>query len=120
MWYAVETVFIDGKHFASRLCFDPKQPGYAGTCRCRHDEEPMNSCERRFGDRIELHTDWFETPELAEKFKNGAITYEHIYHDHYRKDIRSSIPHFVKRVILDVDEKRAKPWHGIYTHIRDE
>ena len=87
MWYAVETVFIDGKLFDSRR-FDYDK-NY-GVCRCQHDEEPMNGTKREFGNRIEIHTDWFETEELAEKFYNGEITYIHYYDVYYNNSLFNS------------------------------
>lgn len=116
MWYAVETAFIDGKHFASRLCFDPKvesngfQPG---TCMCGHQEEPHNSCETHMGGRIEIHIDWFQTKEQAKKFAEGQITYR------IHKDVawlpknQSHISYFRKWEVVLVDKDRP-PFIGIY------
>lgn len=123
MWYAVETAFIDGKHFASRPYFsmdvDPKanyvQPG---TTRNAHSEEPHNSCKTFMDGRIEIHTDWFQTKEQAMKFCDGSLTYVVHYRDYYRWDIKSTLSAFMKWEAVDVSE--AYPaFRGIYEHHKD-
>lgn len=110
MWYAVETVFIDGEFFGSK-CFDYNR---CGVCYSK-DSEPNNMCERKFDDRIEIHTDWFETVELAEAFKNGEITYMHHYDSYYNKGLKSTFTRFTKREIVKVDTDNGILSHrGIY------
>ena len=76
MLYAVQTVFIDGKLFGSECMFEENGGGMKGCCDHPppHSEEPMNSCEGKFFNRIRIYTDWFETPELARRFRDGEIT----------------------------------------------
>lgn len=107
MWYAVETVFIDGKLFGSKCCFKKGDKSSVGHCYADLKEEPRNSCKREFDNRIEIHTDWFESEELAEAFCNGKITYIHYYDTYYRRDIKSTMSRFAKREIVNVDEEHA-------------
>lgn len=111
LWYAVETVFIDGKLFGSRCCFTKGSKGHAGHCYQSHDVEPMNSCKREFDDRIEIHTDWFESEELAEQFMEGKVTYIHHYDAYYKPAIRSTLTKFKSREVVPVDEE-----NGLYAH----
>lgn len=104
MWYAVETVLIDNELFGSQCVFLDGDTGPVGHCYADHSEEPMNSCKRFFNDRIEIHTDWFESEELAKQFCRGEITYIHYYKDY----------DFLKREIVKVDEKSGiYPYRGI-------
>lgn len=115
MWYATETVFIDGKLFASRCCFTDGDKSVVGHCYESLDAQPMNRCEKHFDNRIEIHTDWFESEELAHKFCDGLITYKHIYDTYYDKSIKSTLSKFKKREIVEVDEKNEiYPHKGIY------
>lgn len=107
MWYAVETVFIDGKFFGSECCFIKGNNSSIGHCYASLTEEPMNSCKREFNNRIEIHTDWFESEELAEAFCKGEITYVHYYDTYYRNDIKSTMSHFTKREIVKADEEHV-------------
>ncbi len=112
MWYAVETVFIDGQLFDSH-CFDYGKK--TGICHAGDWEEPLNSCKKECLDRIEIHTDWFESEELAEDFKNGKITFIHHYDAYYKKSINSTLTKFTKREIVKVDvSKGIFPHKGIY------
>lgn len=118
MWYAVETAFIDGKHFASRPCFnmnvDLNYKGcQKGICLARHEEAPHNTCETFMEGRIEIHVDWFQTKEQAMKFCDGTLTY--IYHQNvkYRKDIKSHIRSFRNWEAVPVTEG-MEPFRGIY------
>ena len=116
MWYAVETVFIDGKHFGSRICFTPgdeKSP--VGHCFADFDEEPHNSCKNEFDNRIEIYTDWFETEDAAIKFCKGEITYIQYYDAYFQNSIRSWRTRYRGRRLLPVDtEKGIEPYKGIY------
>ena len=115
MWYAVETVFIDGHFWNSRCLFHDGDTNPTGHCYCNHDEEPGNSCKKVFDGRIEIHLDWFETEELAHDFCDGKITYKHIYNTYYKESIKSNLSQFSKREIIDVDvEKGVLPHRGIY------
>lgn len=106
MWYGVETAFVDGKHLGSQCLFQDKDPGPVGHCYA-DDPYPVNSCEKHFGGRIEIHVDWFETEELAHKFCNGVITYRHTY------DSWNGRWRFVKRTIENVDPgKGVEPYRG--------
>ena len=111
MWYAVETAFVDGRLLGSECVFQKGDESPVG--RCYYDEraEPVNSCEKKFGDRIEIHVDWFESEELAEKFREGLITYRHIYDAYYDNAVKSTRRRFRRREIVDVD-----PSKGIYPH----
>lgn len=115
MWYAVETVFIDGKLFDSRCVFKEGDTSPLGHCFAGLDEEHMNRCEKKFGDRIEIHTDWFESEELAKKFRDGEITYVHTYDAYYKQSIKSTLRRFVKREIVEVSPNRGYyPCRGVY------
>lgn len=115
MWYAVETVFIDGKLFDIHgFDYDKKH----GITYAEHNEEPMNRVKSECNNRIKIHTDWFETKELAEKFINGEITYVHYYDTYYKKSINSTLKKFSKREIVKVDIVNGiLPYNGIYKHI---
>ena len=120
MWYAVETAFIDGKHFASKPYFDmnvdPDSRGIQpGTCLCRHDEMPHNTCETFMNGRIEIHTDWFQTKEQAMRFCDGSLTYIIHMRDEYRADIKSTLSHFVKWEAVET-QGNILPYRGIYQH----
>lgn len=114
MWYAVETVFIDGNHFDSRPCFemnvDPNYKGVQpGTCLCSHDEEPHNSCQTFLDGRIEIHLDWFKTKEQAMRFIDGSLTYV----IHYENNNKSRFLSFLKWEVINVTDD-IQPWRGIY------
>ena len=111
MWYAVETVFIDGALFGSRCCFTEGDTGPAGHCYTDHSEEPCNSCKREFGDRIEIHLDWFESEELAKAFCDGKVTYVHTYDAYYNAAIRSTLTKFKSREVVPVDDEK-----GFFAH----
>lgn len=115
MWYAVETAFIDGKHFASRPVFDlGATPGsWKGICMAGHDEEPMNTREAFMDGRIEIHTDWFQTKEQAMKFMDGSLTYIVHLKACYKKSINSTLTSFMKWEAVDVIDSRP-PFRGIY------
>lgn len=118
MWYCVETVFIDGKLFGSRCCFDEDDRSPVGKCYAAETEEPHNSRKEEFGGRIEIHLDWFESRELATDFRDGKITYVHTYESYYKKSINSTLRKFSQRKIVDVcEEKGILPHRGIYTDI---
>lgn len=108
MWYAVETTFVDDKLFdVHGFDYDKRH----GVCYAKHYEEPMNQTKKECNDRIEIHTDWFETKELAEKFINGEITYIH-YYDCYESYFNCK---FIKREIVNVDVDNGILAHkGIY------
>lgn len=112
MWYAVETAFIDGKWFGSRCLFDKGSSNLKGHCYSSHNVEPMNQCQKLFDNRIEIHTDWFESEQLAEDFVAGKITYQHTYHTWYNPSIKSTLKQFIKREIISVDEKIGFPRKG--------
>jgi hypothetical protein len=111
MWFATETVFIDGKLFGSRCIFIKDDTSPVGHCYCSHDEEPRNSCKIEFDNRIEIHTDWFESEELAEQFVEGKVTYIHHYDAYYKAAIKSTLTRFRRREIAPVDEE-----NGLYAH----
>ena len=76
MWYAVETAFVDGQLLGSQCCFvDGDEQSPVGHCYADRNEEPHNSCQKEFNDRIEIHVDWFETEELAHAFCDGRYEY---------------------------------------------
>lgn len=113
MWFAVETAFIDGEHFASRPVFDMNadensRRALAGVCYCEHYEQPHNSSQTFMNGRIEVRTDWFQTKEQAMKFCEGTITYV-IY---YRKE-KNSFRDFIKWEAVEIKED-MKPFRGIY------
>lgn len=121
MWYAVETVFIDNKFFGSRLVFTPGDTRQIapGHCLESHEVEPGNRCKKEFGDRIEIHLDWFETEELALQFSNGLITYKHTYEKYFDHSIKSTLSHFIKREIIKVDKSKGiLPYKGLYEFIK--
>lgn len=116
MWFAVETAFIDGKHFASRPFFDMNanmnsKRALPGVCYCKHYEEPHNSSQTFMNGRIEIHTDWFQTKEQAMKFCDGSITYV----IHYRKN-KNSLRDFVKWETVEV-QYGMEPFRGIYKDV---
>ena len=113
MWYATETAFIDGKLFGTRCLFKEGDTSAVGHCYCSHNEEPMNEVKYEFGNRIEIHTDWFESEELAKSFCEGKITYKHIYDTYYKPSIRSTLSNFRKREIIEVKDG-IEPYRGIY------
>ena len=118
MWYAVETVFIDGNFFGSECAFTEGNH-HTGCCYAPEWEEPKNRCETRFQDRIEIHTEWFETEQLAKDFRDGKIAYKHTYLAHYEPSINSTLRKFYKREILPVAGD-IKPWVGIYGDIPEK
>lgn len=111
MWYAVETVFIDGVFFGSRCCFTDGDTSPVGHCYAEHSEEPRNSCKKEFGDRIEIHLDWFESEELAKDFRDGKITYVHHYDAYYKAATGSTLTKFKSREVVPVDAE-----NGLYAH----
>lgn len=116
MWYAVESAFIDGKHYVSRCCFTGKQDGHGfepGTCARPHYEEPMNSCQSFMGGLIEIRTDWFQTREQAERFCQGTLTYRITCREEYRAGINSTLRHFIKWEAIPV-EGDVLPYQGQY------
>lgn len=111
-WYPVETVFVDGELFGTRTfdyakmrCFTTAYPF----------EEPHNTCKKEFDDRIEIHTDFFESEELAKAFVAGEITYIHHYDSYYGDTKPEARFRFAKREIVKVDiENGIHPHRGIY------
>lgn len=123
MWYAVETAFIDRKHFASRPCFDmnvdPKYRGVQpGTCLCEHYEEPHNTVETFMEKRIEIYTDWFQTKEQAMKFCSGLLTYVMHYNTKYRRDINTTLSTFVRWEAVPVTGD-MEPFKGVYQYHKE-
>lgn len=115
MWYCVVTVFIDGKFFDSRCAFKDGDTSPVGHCFAPLYEEPRNSCKKEFFGRIEIHSDWFESEDLAKRFQAGEITYKHIYDAWYKPSIKSTLTHFIKREIVEVNESQSiLPYRGIY------
>lgn len=115
MWYAVETAFVDGKHFGSKCVFSEGDLSPVGHCYAGLNEEPLNSCEKKFDNRIEIHFDWFESEKLAKDFCDGKITYIHHYEAYYKKSIKSTLRRFSRREIVNVDEQNGiLPYRGIY------
>ena len=113
-WCAVETCFIDGKFFGTRCLFtNGKEKDPVGRCYASLDEEPGNRRDILFGGRIELRTEWFESEQLAVGFAMGRITYRHTYEVYYKVSIKSSVGRFIKREILEVDNKTVFPYRGI-------
>lgn len=124
MWYAVETAFVDGKHFKSRPCFDMNvDPNTRrcppGTCLCAHYEEPHNTCETFMEGLIEIHVDWFQTKEQAMKFIDGTLTYVMYYQSEYVPHIKTTLHHFIKWEAVDVTNDRP-PFIGIYKTLPDK
>ncbi len=118
MWYAVETVFINGKFFDSKCVFTDDENSPVGHCYCSMDEEPMNRRKTEFGGKIEIHLDWFESKELAKKFCDGEITYMHVYDAYYKKSIKSTLRRFKERKIVKVDPNTGVfPCRGIYKDV---
>lgn len=113
MWYGVETAFIDGELFGSRCLFKKGSKSPVGHCYAPKYEQPGNSVEKQFDNRIELHCDWFESEELAERFCNGEITYIHYYHAWYDSSINSTFRRYCKREIAEVDFENYFPYRGI-------
>lgn len=123
MWYAVETAFVDGKVFGSRCLFvDGDETSPMGHCFVDDCEKPFNQCQKEFGGRIEIHTDWFESEELAHAFCDGKITYIHHYEAYYDKPIRTTRRRFLKREIVKIDKEQGIfPYRGIYKdHITED
>lgn len=118
MWYAVETAFINGNQFASRLCFKDGDR-VAGICYEDEDAEPHNSCQKFMDGKIEIHYDWFQTKEQAKQFANGGITYVVVYQDEYRPDINSTISHFIGWHTEPCLGENL-PYRGIYEHHNGE
>lgn len=116
MWFATETVFIDGNLFGSRCIFKKGDTSPLGHCYCKpHDVEPMNRCTLEFDNRIEIRTDWFESEELAEQFVEGKITFIHHYDAYYKPAINSTLTKFRNREIVPVDEEKGLCAHrGVY------
>lgn len=115
MWFATETVFIDGNLFGSRCIFKKGDTSTVGHCYCSHNEEPRNSCTMEFDNRIEIHTDWFESEELAGQFVEGKVTFVHHYDAYYKPALKSTLTKFRKREIVPVDEgKGLYPHRGVY------
>jgi len=113
MWYAVETVFIDGELFGSKCVFVDGDTSALGHCYASHSEEPGNRCERFFDNRIERHIDWFESEELAKRFCAGEITYVHHYETYYKAALKSTLQRFIKREIVEVGNG-ILPYRGVY------
>ena len=115
MWYAVETAFVDGQLLGSECVFKEGDTSLLGHCLADLSEEPHNSCEKKFFGRLEIHTDWFESEELAKQFKEGKITYIHHYEAYYKRSINSTLRRFLRREIVEVDEAKGYlPYEGIY------
>lgn len=115
MWYAVETVFIDGKLFGSKCAFIDGDSSPVGHCYADLTEEPMNQCNSEFDGRIEIHLDWFESEKLAKDFCNGKITYIHYYDGYFENSIKTTLTRFRKREIIPVNENEGiLPYRGIY------
>ncbi len=115
-WYAVMTAFIDGKLLESRCCFI-NGDSMVGCQIASHSEQPMNqSCKEFFG-RIEINTDWFETPELARAFSEGKITYIHYYDAYYKASIKSTLTQYRSRELVEVcEENGIMPYRGIHKY----
>ncbi|MCC2255683.1 hypothetical protein LKD70_14910 [Ruminococcus sp. CLA-AA-H200] len=112
MWYAVETAFVDGKLLGSHCCFKDDDTTPVGHCNASWNEEPYNSCEKKFGDRIEIHVDWFETAELAHAFCDGKVTYITHCNAYYDKSIKTTLTKYHHREIVDVDHTKHYPHRG--------
>lgn len=107
MWYAVETAFIDGEHLGSYCVFQDGDTGPVGHCYSK-EKYPINMCEKKFNDRIEIHVDWFESEELAHQFSEGKITYCHIF------ETWKGRQRFIRREILKADQRKGiLPYRGI-------
>ena len=116
MWYAVETAFIDGRFLGSRCLFvDGDETSSVGHC-FANDHEPVNQCQKEFGDRIELHTDWFESEELAHAFCDGNITYIHHYEAITINQSNDPAP-FSEKGNCDGDEEKGLSLIGEFTRI---
>lgn len=124
MWYAVETAFIKGKQYKSILLFDKNvksdsRRAQPGTCLADHNEAPHNMSKLFLNNEIEIHTDWFQTKEQAEQFKNGGITYivhEEVWYDSSIRTVRSRFMHWET---VPANGKYL-PFHGAYEyHCRD-
>lgn len=113
MWYATETAFVDGELLGSRIMFTPGSPDTDPVGKCfSNEKEPQNSETRLFGDRIEVHTDWFETEEAAQRFVDGEITYVHKYEIY-----KNMAPRFMSRKLVSVDPSEKHYAHrGEYVH----
>lgn len=124
MWCAVETAFVGGKHYKSRLLFDPNidensKGFYPGTFLCDEDEEPGNKCEKFMDGEIEIHTDWFQTKEQAITFVNGSTTYAIHRTFWYNKSTRSIHSNFLKWESVPALGKYL-PFRGtVIKHYRD-
>lgn len=118
MWYAVETVFIDGELFGSRCCFTEGDTSPVGHCYARSDEEPRNGSKKEFDDRIEINLDWFESEEIAKDFRDGKITYVHMYDAYYNAAIKSTLKQFKSREIVAVNPRDGFLSHrGVYKSV---
>ncbi len=114
-WYAVETAFVDGELLDSKCCFVEDGSSIVGVQIASHTEAPQNFCRKEFCDRIEIHTDWFETKELAKAFSEGKITYIHHFDAYYKASIKSTLRHYRSRELVEVcEEKGIMPYRGIY------
>ncbi len=124
MWYAVETAFINGTQYKSIPCFKKDVDEYGtgiqpGTCMRPHYEEPMNTCQTFLNGIIEIHTDWFQTKEQAMQFINGSLTYVITRREEYRKDINSTLSHFVKWEAVPANGEYL-PYRGVYKAIKPD
>lgn len=121
MWYAVETAFVDGQLLGSNCCFiDRDEQSSVGHCFADWNEEPHNSCQKEFNDRIEIHVDWFETETLAHAFCDGKVTYITHYDAYYKKSINSTLRRYRSREIVKVDHKEHFPWRDeVKDHLLD-
>ena len=118
MWYAVETVFIDGELFGSRCCFIEGDTSPIGHCYEGHDVEPRNSSKKEFDGRIEINLDWFESEETAKDFRDGKVTYVHMYDAYYKTNIKSTLRKFRSREIVAVNPSNGfLPHRGVYKYI---
>lgn len=117
MWYAVESVFVDGNLLGSKCCFREGDPGPIGHC-FSLDAEPGNYRDVWMDGRCEKHIDWFESEELAHAFVEGRITYKHYYLAYYDASIRTTLLKFYKREIIPVDSgKGILPYRGLREEI---
>lgn len=104
MWYALETVFIDGKLFGSRCAFIDEDSNPDG------DYYVVS-----FGGRIEILLDWFESKEIAKGFCNGKVTYIHYYDGYFMDSAKTTLKRFSKREIIPVNENEGiLPHRGIH------
>ena len=114
MWYAVETAFIDGQLFESRCCFiDGDTSSPVGHCFAGSEQEPQNSCQKFYNDRIEVRVDWFESESIAHDFCDGKITYIHHYEAYFDKSILTTRRRYIKREIVPVDHVKYFAHKGV-------